>query len=168
MLRSLVPAFAVVLGITLAVAAQAEVFRLPKDGTPAFVVDAPAGWTPVYDQFGNLQLLSPDQSTDVRFSIITSPNVDTTPISDVAANIFQAAGAPPYARSETAMIAHREGRAFVGSVTAGDSTLDMRVMLVKLDASHFACLSWIRPQSASKTQIAAMNALIAHARITDR
>jgi hypothetical protein len=167
MFRQLALTLVLMLGLSAAVEAHAGAFRLPKEGAPAFVVDAAETWSATYDQYGNLQFLAADRSSDVQFSILSDPTLDTTPVSDIAAGIFQAAGAPPYTRSEQGWIAGRQGRAFIGVLTVNGLALDMRVVLVKLDASHYACLSTLRRQTITADQTEALNTLIAHARIAD-
>ncbi|MDE2184144.1 MAG: hypothetical protein KGJ78_14085 [Alphaproteobacteria bacterium] len=161
-------ALALLFGPIFAAGAQAETWRLPRQGVPAFVVDAPAGWTGGYDQYDNLQFTALDHSSAVQFSIIAGQDAATTPAEDIAAGIFRTAGAPPYERSESGSIAGRAGTAFVGTLPEKSGNLDLRVVLVKVDSMHFFCLTTLTAPQITADQRAAMEALIAGASIDEK
>lgn len=163
MLRPLALAF--VAAALTAAAAEAETLHLPKTGAPAFVVDAPPDWKSNYDQFGNLQLVAPDRSGFVEFSMLSDPSIDKTPASAVALAAFKSAGAENYAQTGPDTIAGHPGEAFTGVVTRAGVPLEMRVVLSKLDGAHYASVTVVRRRTATEAQSAALNALAARAQL---
>jgi len=162
--------FSLLLGIGLVLGSapsHAGTVRLPKVGDPAFSVDVPTGWTYDYDQYDNLQFLASDHSTALQLSMIVSPEVATTPLSSVAANVFKSAGAQPYTRNEPSTLAGHTGEAFYGDLVVNNRTLHMKVVLAKMDNSHIAALSTVVEDGATPEQIAALNALIGLVQLSD-
>ena len=157
-------AFGLLIALTFA-GAHAETFRLPRQGVPAFVVDAPPGWNGVYAQENNLTFTAADLSAVVQFSMITSDELATTAPEAMAAFLFQSTGAPPYQRSESGSIAGYAGTAFVGTLPANGVTLDMRVVLAKFDATHYLCVSRLTRKEITADQRATMDVLIARASV---
>lgn len=146
--------------VLLSVPSQAATVRLPKAGDPAFSVDVPTGWTYDYDEYGNLQFTASDRSTALQLSMVTGPNLANAPLSDFAAVIFKTAGAPPFSKSEASTISGHEAQAFYGNLPINGQILPMKVVIAKLDDSHFACLASLTHSGATPEQIAALNALI--------
>jgi hypothetical protein len=166
MLRTL--AVCVALALSLAFTeARAAVYRVPSTGDPAFVVDAPAGWTGAFDRYGNLQFVAPDRSGVVQFTMFgPDPGVATAPLDEIAAESFKAAGAPPYSRSEPGSIVGRPGTTYVGILPEKDFNLDMRVTIVKLGSTHVAAITTLKSPTIRPYQVAAMNALLARVTLT--
>jgi hypothetical protein len=146
-------------------AAQAQMLHLPKAGAPAFVVSAPPSWRATYDPFGNLQLMAPDRSGFVEFSMLEDPSIDRTPAAAVATAAFKSAGAAAFSRTQPGSIAGRPGEAFAGVITRAGVPLEMRVVLVKLDPTHYASVAVVRRQSATPAQSAALEALASRAQL---
>jgi hypothetical protein len=160
MIRLVTAAAALALGLTAAQHARAETFRLPTTGVPALAVDATAGWQATYDKFGNLQLAATDHGSAVELSVIDDPQVARLPAAEVAISVFRGLGAPPYNRSEADTIAGRAGMAFIGVLPSNGKLLKMRVVLVRLDATHFACLTVLKRRTLSAKQETALMQLV--------
>ena len=142
---------------------QETVYRLPKTGVPALTVPAPADWRVLYDDLGNLQLYAPDKSAFLQLS--TSPLPAEMPVADMAAEIFKAAGAPPYQRTEADSIGGQPGQAFISAVPQQAFTIDLRVVIVKVGAGNVAVLCKAIRNDASAAQAAALDKLAARVRI---
>ncbi|MGH7025476.1 MAG: hypothetical protein ACREEB_18060 [Caulobacteraceae bacterium] len=156
----------VVLGLAFAPGVRADPYRLPKDGVPAFVVDAPAGWSVTYDNLGNLQFLAADHSAAIQVTMIALP-AKSFALSDLAANVFKAAGAPPYSATAPGSIAGRAGQAFTSMKSTQGLNLDLRLVLVKVDATHTAGLAVIRRPGITAAQQAVLDDLVARVTLTE-
>lgn len=168
MTRSLAVALLVALGLSAAAPVRADTFRLPQDGEPAFEVDAPLSWSATYDRYGNLHFLAADRSSSFQVSMIGDPGVARTSAAAVAAQIYKSAGARPYERTEPGSIAGVNGEAFVGVLPINGIDLDLRVVLVRLDESHFACLSVLRRRGLTAEQSQALDHMLARVRFKGR
>ena len=147
--------------------AQADSVRVPKTGVPAFAFDTPAGWTILYDEFGNLRLTADDHTCALQLSIISDPAIGKTPLSELAAQIMKAAEARPFSKQSPGTIAGRKGTQFFSQITNEKGVaVTLGVTLVKLDASHVASQATMKAEGMSHAQIAALNALIARVRLT--
>jgi hypothetical protein len=155
-------AFALLFTLSFAADAQADNYRVPQQGVPAIVVEVPAGWTGNYDQYGNLQFAATDHSFGVQFSMISGDEMASATPEAVAAAVFQAAGAPPYLRSEAASVAGYTGTAFIGILPVSGVNLDIRVVLAKVDSTHYLAVSTVTHHEITADQAAAMAELIAH------
>lgn len=161
MLRSKWLTSVMCIGLALGcVAARAATLRLPKTGDPAFTVDVPTGWNYDYDQYDNLQFSAADHSTALQLSMITDASVATTTLEAVAAEIFKSAGSQPYSRTAADSIVGHAGEAFYGVLVVNGTNLQMKVILVKMDSTHIACLSTLIRPDANEAQVASLNALI--------
>ncbi len=141
--------------------ASAETVRLPSSGEPAYSFEVPSGWVVVYDQYGNLRISADDKSCAVLLSMIADPAVDTTPATDVAAEIIKSSGAQPYTRTAPGRIAGLAADAFFSSMVNDKGTnIDFKLEIVKLDSSHFATQAILTTANMSSADTAALEALV--------
>jgi hypothetical protein len=143
-------------------ALAAEV-RSPASGSPAFVIDA--GDFIVNNDEGNLQLFLPDKSGFLQLTIIAVDNLGSYTDEALAAEILKAAGAPPATRQDTVVVAGVKGTAFYTPMKANDLTANMRVVILRLDATHLAVEADLIVEGAGAGQQAALKALIGRLRI---
>lgn len=166
MFRTISIALAATLSFTFACVARADEFRLPKSGTPAFVVDnPPAGWQPAYDKYGNLQFMAADRSAAFQVSMIDDAKVETTPLTAIAENVFTAAKLGPYTHTEPGSVLGLSGQSFSRSSTLNNVPIDIKVIISKLDASHAAVVSTISRRAITSAQSASLADLIAHTKL---
>ena len=57
--------------------------RFPKEGSPAFVISLPAGWTAHEDQYNGIQLLPTDHRSLVYLSMVRDPQYTDKPLIDL-------------------------------------------------------------------------------------
>ena len=167
MLRALAVCFAIVWGLGYS-SAQADTWRRRRRADPAFVVNAPAGWTGSIDQYNNLQFRAQDRSAAVQFSIVNDPRVGTTPLDVIAAQIFSATGAPAYTSTAPGSVLGAPGTTYIGVLPINGVTLQMRLTLAKLDDRHVATLSILMRPEITPAQTAAIDALLAAGALTGR
>lgn len=147
-------------GIIESSTVQAQTYRLPISGNPALVVNVPTGWSAHLNQFGNLAIRSGNNNCAIQLAMVSDPRVETTSTSEIAANFFKYAGALPYTRTEPGMIGNFPGEAFVGSLTNDKGiVLQMRVVIVRLDKSHYASLGTLIWPSITPRQQADLSKL---------
>src|SRR6185503_9390756 len=95
-----------------AMAEAQQSVRLPRQGSPAFAFDVPAGWNVRYDERGNLLITAADRSGGVSITMIEDPGIDTRSLPTHAAAFFKEAGWPPYQRTQAAALAGKSGQDF--------------------------------------------------------
>src|SRR5262245_14311374 len=93
-------AFALLIGAP----AQAETVRVPKDGTPAFVVAVPDGWKQHATSDRSIELYRDDRAAAVRFSVAPDKGAS---IDEMAAELAQGLGATPPRNKSPTVIAGR-------------------------------------------------------------
>ncbi len=138
---------------------QETIYRLPKTGAPALTVPSPPGWTPDYDEFGNLLLYAPDKSAALQLSMPSGAGIGLAAPSDLAALILKGAGAPPYDRTEPDSIDGEAGQAFISAIPEKAVTVDIRVAIVKVDNDHVAVVAKLIRRDATSAQAADLNKL---------
>lgn len=152
--------------LIVAPAAGAEDLRLPKTGTPAVVVDVPEHWTSRYDDLGNLQITAEDKTCALQISIVTMPEPDKPALPVIAAGIVTGSGAAPYSRTEPTMVGGVATDAYVSVMSlSGGLVLDERVIVIKLDAIHYAVAATVGRQDLTPLQAANLNALVSRIRL---
>ncbi len=147
--------------------AQADSVRVPKTGDPAFAFAVPAGWTIFYDEYGNLRLTALDHSCALQLSMISDASVGKASLPQLAAQIMQAAQAKPFTKKQAAQVAGRNGTEFFSKITNDKGVvIELRVILVRLDASHVASQVAMKGDGITKAERAALDNLIAQVRLT--
>jgi hypothetical protein len=167
MFRTTAVIFFVVLGLTASgvSSARADAIRFPATGTPAYAFDLPSGWSATKDDYGNMRVAADDKESALLLSFIVDPSVATATAPEVAAKIIKAAGAAPYTRSEPGSIAGIPGETFITTMSNDKGVvIDMRLVLVKLDSSHYASLAILAARGISASSKAALDALVTQVR----
>ena len=154
--------------LTTAMAARADTLRVPKSGTPAFVADVASGWTPNYDDYGNLVIAADDHSSFVLLRILDDPGIGDRTLEDVATEVLKAAEATPFSRSGPGGIAGHPGESFYSQMTSNSTTLDVRLVVVKLDTAHDAVLAVIEQQTITSAQTANLSDAVGRIGLSDR
>lgn len=125
--------------VAAAAPAQAENYRLPKVGAPAFDVALLPGWSAEYDDAGNLLLIDADKQVAMTFSIIENDPNDPFTATQLAQALFQMLGSPPYERTEIARVDGQTATVFIGGYTRGDGLeLELRVVVVEIGPVYAA------------------------------
>lgn len=133
--------------------AQAESYRNPKVGTPAFNVELLPNWTARYDDSGNLLLLNGDKQVAMTFSVVANDAKRPFSSVDLAQALFQVLGSPPYTRQESGTVDGQRADVFIGTYTRDDGLeLELRVVVVKV-GSNYAVATIITPTSGTGTYL---------------
>ncbi len=141
--------------------AQAGVEHQPPTGTPAYEVDAPDDWQVTRDDQGNLYLLAADHSGGLVLNMVANIDTATLNLDDLAAQSMVAAQAPPVSRKEPGSLGGISGMAYYSSIPEPSGAVSLKLILVKVDASHVASEGRILNNSATPAQAAALDALAA-------
>lgn len=168
-MRSLLLTLALGVALISGPVAYAETYRVPQTSNPAWVIDVPAGWSASYDDNGNLLVIADDHSAGLQLSILSDPSVNTTPLSELAAEIISSADASPYTSTAPGSLDGIPGETFIGVMPIqGGGTETMRLTMVKLDATHSAVQVELTRPDITKAQRAALYALAASTTIVGR
>ena len=141
--------------------AQAGVEHQPPTGTPAYEVDVPDGWQVTRDDQGNLYLLAADHSGGLVLNMVADIDTASISLDDLAAQSMVAAQAPPVSRKEPGSVGGISGMAYYSSIPEPSGAVSLKLILVKVDASHVASEGRILNNSATADQAAAVDALAA-------
>ncbi|WP_374526761.1 hypothetical protein [Novosphingobium sp.] len=145
--------------------AQAETFRNPKVGVPAFNVELLPGWSANYDDSDNLLLINGDKQVAMTFSVVDNDPKNPFTSVDLAQALFQVLGSPPYDRTETGMVDGQRADIYIGSFTRDDGLeLELRVVVIKL-GPKYAVASIITPTGADGSYVKQGHDQLAKARI---
>jgi hypothetical protein len=148
------------------VAASME--RLPDDGSPAFRVMAPDGWTATRDGVGNLRLMAADKSAAVVLCLVSQSAVAGVDLDQVAVESLKAAKAEPYTGAEDAMVDGHPGRAYASRVVTSAGVLAIRLVLVRLDDTHLASETELLRADATPAQAKALRDTLNGVSLVDR
>ena len=123
-----------VFGCLAAGSAQAEVIRFPKEGSPAFMITLPAGWTAHEDQYNGIQLLPTDHRSLVYLSMVRDPQYKDKPLMDLALAIGKPSNITDFPKQEPTALSGRNGTAFLGQMKNDKGTLlDVKMMIIPLE-----------------------------------
>jgi hypothetical protein len=147
------------------VTAPGESVRLPANGDPAFAFIVPAGWTSKYGAEGALTISAAGCLCAVVFAM-ENVNTVTTPTTVIAANAFKVMGAPPYSSTAPGAIAGVPGDAYFSAMNANSIPLGLKLVVARVDASHYAEMIVIVPASPPPATTTALDALLAAVRLT--
>jgi len=143
--------------------AQAQTYRAPRIGNPAFQLKMREGWKLIFnDSHGNLVINLLDGGASVQLATLDKSN-DTSTAAEIAATLMTWEGFSPCKPAGTGMIDGRPGDAFESTVNQGGSgSLNWRLIVTQLDPRHFASLGVIKgPLTPSQEkEVAAMVAQI--------
>ena len=149
----------------VAAPALAGVEHQPQDGTkPAYEVEVPDGWVVNRDEQGNLYILAGDHSGGLILNIVAGDNADHLSLDDLAAQLISLAQAPAPSRTEADAIGGVKGKAFYSTIPEEQGAVSLKLVLVKLDATHVASEGVIENSAITPDQHAALMALAARVR----
>ncbi len=166
-MRRFLWACVVTLGVVLAIAplADAQTMRSPKTGSPAMVLDVPAGWTAKFDDLGNLQYSSADHGLNIQLTMIVDDAVRSTSLAEIATDIFKEGQLPPYTRTQPWSIAGRAGEAFWSKKTyPSGGSVNFMVILVKLGPTAVASIGRVTRDGLTAAQQAPVDAAMSKIR----
>ncbi len=157
------------LGLTFAlssvVAARAEEVRVPATGDPAYAFTLPTGWTTSYDKSGSVGITGKTCGCGLSLSVVNIDTAANTP-SQFATLFMKGAGARPYRKMEFGAIGGRPGVAFFSTMKVPTGMANLKLVIVKLDPSHYASLAVITPIVLSDKAATVLNSLLAGVRFT--
>jgi hypothetical protein len=149
--------------------AQAEVERLPAAGAPAFQVDVPTGWTTNRDGDGNLYVIAGDHSAVLVLNMVTANDASSVTLDAFAATALSHANATPFSRKDATSLAGRSAVAYISTIpNQSVGTVQIRLVLARVDATHIAVESELIQPNASAAQTHAFDGLIGRLEIVDR
>ena len=108
-MRRTVVALLFVFACLCAGSTRAEDIRFPKQGSPAFMISLPSGWTGHEDQYNGIQLLPADHRTLVYLSLVRDPQYKDKPLMDLALAIGKPSNISTFPKQEPASISGRNG-----------------------------------------------------------
>ncbi|HEX5210493.1 MAG TPA: hypothetical protein VFW22_02005 [Pseudolabrys sp.] len=147
-----------VFGCLYAGSAQAEDLRFPKEGSPAFMISLPSGWTGHEDQYNGIQLLPADHRTLVYLSMVRDPQYTGKPLMDLALAIGKPSNISAFPKQEPAAISGHNGTAFLGQMKNDKGTLlDVKMVIIPLEPDLWATETLLTSQNLSGTQTDALN-----------
>ena len=157
-MRRTVVALLFVIGCLATGSAGAEVIRFPKEGSPAFMITLPAGWTAHEDAYNGIQLLPTDHRTLVYLSMVRDPQYNGKPLMDLALAIGKPSNITTFPKQEPAAISGRDGTAFFGQMKNDKGTLlDVKMMIIPLEADLWATETLLTSQGLTSAQTDALN-----------
>ena len=119
-----------------AATASARSLRYPQTGDPAFLVEVPEDWTSRTDK-GNCIVGSGDHALAFSLNIVTS----TLPVDQIATKALEIQKVSPTPNRETVSIAGYGGVAYSWTASKADTTVDITLMIVRIDSTHIAICS---------------------------
>jgi hypothetical protein len=141
-----------------AVAARADDIRFPKEGSPAFLIKLPAGWTSHEDRYNGIQLLPGDHRTLVYLSMVRDPLYKDKPLMDLALAIGKPSNIKEFPKQEPAAISGHSGTAFIGKMHNDKGTLlDVKMMIIPLEPDLWATETLLTSQNLSSAQVEALH-----------
>jgi hypothetical protein len=146
--------------------AHAQSVRFPASGNPAFSFTLGEGWSSAPDEYGNMRLGSADKSAFVQLSMIADAAAAGRSPSELAAGILSAAKAAPYSSTAPAQIGGVSGQAFFSSMSVPGMQLPVKIVILKLDATHFASVGIVERPDITPAATASLNAELARIRVT--
>lgn len=152
--------------LALSPAAQAEMVRIPKEGSPAFAFDAPPGWRIVYDAHNNLQFFNSANSVMLQLNVMSGQEMVGASLEDLATAVLRAGTFPTYTSQQAGTISGRAGRTFSTSKPANGIRLITDLTLVRLDETHVATLTRMKRSDVKPTATAALETLAAEVKLT--
>ncbi|HWY60544.1 MAG TPA: hypothetical protein VNW15_01455 [Rhizomicrobium sp.] len=141
-------------------AAEATDIRFPETGNPAYAFQIPDDWVASTDTEGNMQVQQ--RINKVLLVLAIGPDAGAS-LDEFAADMLKAAGADPSERREPATLGGRQGYIYY-SVMDNPSDpsglrINIRLTLVKPDASSIASCALLIDASANDADIAASEAV---------
>jgi hypothetical protein len=167
-MRRRLAALLLLFGCLAAGLAQAEVIRFPKEGSPAFVISLPAGWTAHEDQYNGIQLLPTDHRSLVYLSMVRDPQYTGKPLMDLALAIGKPSNITAFPNQEPTAVSGRNGTAFLGHMKNDKGTLlDVRMMIIPLEPDLWATETLLTSQNLSGAQTDELNQAVRGVTLTD-
>ena len=157
-MRRIAVALLFAFGCFIAGSAQADTVRFPKDGSPAFMITLPAGWTSHEDQYNGIQLIPTDHRTLVYLSMVRDPQYTGKPLMDLALAIGKPSNIAAFPKQEPTSISGRDGTAFFGQMHNDKGTLlDVKMMIIPLEKDLWATETLLTSQGLNSAQTDELN-----------
>ncbi len=147
----------ILLCLTAASSAQARDIRFPESGYPAFTFTVPDDWTVTPDSDGNMIITAADKSVALSLSLGAAGES----LDDIASAVFKAAEAAPPRRGEPISLSGFNGYVYYSTMSNSSGVhLNVKVNLVKTDATHFASCGLISADFTTPPQMDAGNSVM--------
>ena len=167
-MRRIAVALLLAFGCLIAASAQAETIRFPKEGSPAFLITLPAGWTSHEDQYNGIQLLPTDHRTLVYLSMVRDPQYTGKPLMDLALAIGKPSNITEFPKQEPTSISGHNGTTFIGQMKNDKGTLlDVKMMIIPLGKDLWATETLLTSQGLNSTQTDELNQAVRGITLTD-
>jgi hypothetical protein len=135
-------------------AAQADEIRFPKEGSPAFLITPPSGWTTHEDQYNGIQVLPEDHRTLVYLSMVRDPQYAGKPLMELALAIGKPSNISEFPKQEPTSISGHNGTAFFGKMTNDKGVvLDVKMMIIPLEQDLWATATLLTSQNLTSAQV---------------
>ena len=167
-MRRTVVALLFVFACLAAGSARAEDIRFPKEGSPAFMISLPAGWTAHEDQYNGIQLIPTDHRTLVYLSMVRDPQYTGKPLMDLALAIGKPSNITEFPKQEPTSISGHNGTTFIGQMKNDKGTLlDVKMMIIPLEKDLWATETLLTSQGLNSTQTDELNQAVRGITLTD-
>jgi hypothetical protein len=167
-MRRTVVALLFVIGCLCTGPAQAEAIRFPKEGSPAFLISLPTGWSTHEDQYNGIQLLPTDHRTLIYLSLVRDPQYTGKPLMDLALAIGKPSNITAFPKQEPAAVSGRSGTAFFGQMKNDKGTLlDVKMIIIPLAPDLWATETLLTSQNLSSAQTEELNQAVRGVALTD-
>jgi hypothetical protein len=148
----------IVLGCLLAGLAQAAEFRFPKNGTTAFLITLPRGWTSKEDDYNGMQLLPADRRSSVYLSVVRDKEYAGKPLMELALAIGKPANITQFPKQEPTALSDRKGEGFYGQMkNANGLLMDVKRLVIPLEPDLWASETIMSSQGLTAAQTASLN-----------
>jgi hypothetical protein len=148
----------IVLGCLLAGSAQAAEFRFPKNGTTAFLITLPTGWTSKEDHYNGMQLLPADRRSSVYLLVVRDEEYAGKPLMELALAIGKPANITQFPKQEPTALSGRKGEAFYGQMKNANSLLlDVKRVVIPLEPDLWVTETIMSSQGLTAAQTASLN-----------
>lgn len=138
--------------------AQADEIRFPKEGSPAFMINPPAGWSTHEDSYNGIQVLPADHRTLVYLSMVRDPQYAGKSLMELALAIGKPSNITEFPKQEPTSISGHNGTAFFGQMKNDKGVLlDVKMMIIPLEQDLWATETLLTSQNLTSAQVEALH-----------
>ena len=145
------------------VEAQTRTIRHPATGLPAMSVDVPDGWTSTVDKDNNLILASPSNRT--AFSMSVGVDNSGLTLDGFGQAVLKSATVTGVTNSGQGMLPPYEGNTYLGKLTVNGSSLNVKMIVVQMNATSFVSATLVSSPAATTEEMAVAEMVLKTVRV---
>jgi hypothetical protein len=127
----------------------------PPDKEPALHFTTPEGWTSTADSIGNLLIKAPNASSALSVALPDSPDLESITIDDFRKAVMKAGNTTYSDKSEPITVSGLAGTVYYGTMNSNAVPLDVKMIVIRIDSSHIACVNLITRHGGAEADITA-------------